>query len=45
MRSQAMAIFFSVGLGVGGIIAPYFFGLLLEEKSRMYITIGYFLSI
>lgn len=33
MRSQAMAIFFGIGLGVGGVISPYFFGKLIEAQN------------
>lgn len=41
MRSQALAIFFSVGEGVGGVIAPTIFGILISENSRFYVFVGY----
>ena len=39
-----MAIFFSIGLGIGGVFAPFIFGILLDYNSRFYIAIGYFLG-
>ena len=36
-----MAIFFSLGLAIGGVGAPYIFGLLIREHSRDYISLGY----
>ncbi len=39
-----MAIFFSLGLGTGGIISPYFFGLLIKSDSRNSIALGYFIG-
>jgi len=44
IRSQAMAIFFALGLGIGGVVAPYFFGILIAESSRGYVAIGYMIS-
>jgi len=44
IRSQMLAIFFFVGFGSGGIIAPFFFGWMIEQGSRDYISMGYFLS-
>lgn len=41
MRSQALAVFFSIGEGVGGALAPTIFGVLINEKSRNGIFIGY----
>lgn len=36
-----MAIFFSIGLGFGGVIAPFIFGSFIEDKSRYSIMGGY----
>lgn len=36
-----MALFFAIGLGVGGIGAPYLFGVLIETDNRYSILIGY----
>jgi len=44
MRSQVMAIFFTVGFGSGGIVAPSIFGYLIQQESREYVAIGYFIS-
>ena len=44
MRSQALAIFFSIGEGVGGAVAPTVFGILLSEKSRENLFIGFMIG-
>lgn len=44
MRSQALSFFFSIGYGTGGIIAPTFFGYLVDSKNRDYIMFAYILS-
>lgn len=44
MRSQALGIFFCIGVGVSGAIAPTFFGYLISEKNRSSISYGYFTS-
>ena len=44
IRSQAMAIFFAIGLGIGGVLAPFLFGILISESSRGYVAIGYLIS-
>lgn len=44
MRSQVLAIFFAVGFGSGGVIAPSIFGLLIEQKSRTYLSLGYYIG-
>lgn len=41
IRSQAMAIFFSIGLGVGGVCAPFIFGILIQQHDRFSVLIGY----
>ena len=44
IRSQAMSIFFALGLGIGGVIAPYIFGILISDNSRGYVALGYMIS-
>jgi MFS family permease len=44
MRSQAMAIFFSMGLGTGGVIAPFFFGSLIDSNNKLTIFYSYLLA-
>ena len=44
IRSQAMAIFFALGLGLGGVIAPFIFGVLISDNSRGFVALGYMIS-
>ena len=44
MRSQAMAIFFSCGLGIGGVIAPTLYANFVSENNRTSIFYSYILS-
>jgi MFS family permease len=41
MRALAIAIFYSAGTAVGGIVAPWFFGRLIDTGSRDELWIGY----
>jgi MFS family permease len=41
IRSQAMAIFFSTGLGVGGVVSPFFFGWMVSNKDKKEIFFSY----
>jgi MFS family permease len=41
IRSQAMAIFFSLGLGIGGVVSPSLFGWLVSKKNREDIFLSY----
>ena len=41
MRALAIAIFYSAGTGVGGIVAPWFFGRLIDTGSRDELWLGY----
>ena len=38
---MAIAFFYSVGTGAGGIIAPWLFGTLIGSGSRMDVFYGY----
>ena len=40
-RALAISLFYSVGTGVGGVAAPYIFGLLVQSGSRLNIFYGY----
>jgi MFS family permease len=40
-RGLAIAIFYSIGTGIGGIVAPWLFGSLIGTGSRFAIFIGY----
>lgn len=44
IRSQAMAIFFSLGLGVGGVFSPYLYGLIIDKQNKLSIFYSYFLA-
>jgi MFS family permease len=41
IRALAIAIFYALGTGVGGVAAPWFFGLLIESGSRDQVLLGY----
>ncbi|HVJ44050.1 MAG TPA: MFS transporter [Dongiaceae bacterium] len=41
MRALAIAIFFAIGTGLGGVVAPSFFGRLIDTGSRQDVFIGY----
>jgi len=41
MRAMAIAIFYAVGMGAGGFVAPVLFGLLIETGSRGAVMVGY----
>lgn len=40
-RAFAIAIFYAVGTGIGGVIGPSVFGLLIESGSRVSVFAGY----
>lgn len=44
LRGMAIAIFYSIGTGAGGVIAPALFGALLATGSRMGVLQGYLLG-
>ena len=41
MRALAISVFYAVGTGVGGFIAPVLFGALIETGSRGAVAVGY----
>jgi MFS family permease len=41
IRAMAIAVFYAVGTGVGGLLAPTLFGALIETKSRTSVFAGY----
>lgn len=41
IRAFAIAVFYAVGTGIGGVIGPFVFGLLIESGSRMSVFAGY----
>ncbi|MGE0529173.1 MAG: MFS transporter, partial [Bdellovibrionales bacterium] len=43
-RAIAIAIFYSLGTGVGGIFAPALFGVLIDSGSRESMMYGYMLA-
>jgi len=44
VRALAIAIFYAVGTGVGGIIGPYFLGRLIDTGSRDSVFVGYLIG-
>jgi MFS family permease len=44
IRALAIAFFYAVGTGIGGIIGPWLFGALIETGSRMSVFAGYLLG-
>jgi MFS family permease len=44
IRALAIAFFYAVGTGVGGIVAPSLFGLLIDTGSRASVFWGYLLG-
>jgi MFS family permease len=41
MRAVAIALFYAVGTGAGGFVAPVLFGALIETGSRGAVAVGY----
>ena len=41
---MAIALFFSIGTGVSGVVAPSFFGYLIGTRSREWLLLGYLLA-
>lgn len=44
LRALAIAIFYAIGTGIGGIIGPWLFGALIETGSRWSLFAGYILG-
>jgi MFS family permease len=44
IRAFAIAVFYAVGTGVGGVIGPLLFGMLIDTGSRMSLFGGYLLG-
>jgi MFS family permease len=44
IRALAIAFFYAVGTGVGGIAGPWLFGALIDTGSRMSVFAGYLLG-
>jgi MFS family permease len=41
MRALSISLFYAVGTGIGGLVAPAFFGMLVESGSRASVFAGY----
>jgi len=41
LRALAIALFYAVGTGVGGLVAPTLFGMLIQSNSRIELFYGY----
>jgi MFS family permease len=44
IRALAIAIFYAAGTGIGGVAAPYLFGLLIGTGSREAVLVGYLIG-
>jgi MFS family permease len=44
MRALAIAIFYSAGTAVGGVVAPWLFGRLIDSGSRLELLGGYLIA-
>ena len=44
MRAVAISIFFAIGTGIGGFVAPALFGALIASGSRAHVFAGYALG-
>jgi MFS family permease len=44
IRALAIAIFYALGTGIGGVAAPWLFGMLIETGLRANVLIGYLLG-
>lgn len=44
VRGLAIALFFSIGTGVGGVVAPSLFGFLIGTESRQWLLLGYLIA-
>ncbi len=43
-RAMAIALFYSVGTGLGGIIGPYLFAKLVDTGELSKVALGYYLG-
>jgi MFS family permease len=41
IRALAIAVFYAIGTGIGGVVAPVIFGILIESGSRESVFVGY----
>jgi MFS family permease len=44
IRALTIALFYAFGTGLGGVVAPWYFGLLIESGSRDNVLMGYLLG-
>ena len=44
IRALAIAFFYAIGTGIGGIVGPWLFGVLIDTGSRVSVFFGYLLG-
>jgi MFS family permease len=44
VRALAIALFYAVGTGVGGVVGPFFLGHLIDTGSRSSVLVGYLIG-
>jgi MFS family permease len=45
VRALAIAVFYAVGTGIGGVLGPSLFGALIDTGSRTNVFYGYLLGV
>jgi MFS family permease len=44
LRALAIAFFYAIGTGIGGIVGPLLFGMLIDTGSRTSVAVGYWIG-
>ena len=44
MATLAIAFFYAIGTGAGGIAGPFLFGMLINSGSRSSVAVGYWIG-
>jgi MFS family permease len=44
IRALAIAFFYAIGTGIGGVAGPWLFGMLIDTGSRASVAFGYLLG-
>jgi MFS family permease len=44
VRALAIAVFYAIGTGIGGVAGPWLFGVLIDTGSRTSLLFGYLLG-
>jgi MFS family permease len=44
IRALAIAVFYAIGTGIGGVAGPWLFGAIIDSGSRLSVALGYLLG-